>query len=135
MSFASPTVTPRRCASSCATAPELRRTALTTLSLNLFGSPRRLIGMPDSNVPVCFQGCRCRPSSIALYYFADYASMQNAMKTFAVDETSVSGYMYHRLLGHDLEAQVIKVTLPKRCAPTLHHCVLLAAFLRQACLI
>lgn len=37
------------------------------------------------------------------------------MKTFAVDETSVSGYMYHRLLGHDLEAQVIKVALPKRC--------------------
>jgi regulator of nonsense transcripts 1 len=45
------------------------------------------------------------------------ASMQNAMKTFAVDETSVSGYMYHRLLGHDLEAQVIKVTLPKRYVP------------------
>ena len=31
--------------------------------------------------------------------------MQNAMKTFAVDEKSVSGYIYHRLLGHDLEPQ------------------------------
>jgi regulator of nonsense transcripts 1 len=40
--------------------------------------------------------------------------MQNAMKAFAVDETSVSGYMYHRLLGHELEPQVIKVTMPKR---------------------
>ena len=29
-----------------------------------------------------------------------YDRMQNAMKTFAVDETSVSGYLYHRLLGH-----------------------------------
>uniref|UniRef100_A0A6N2N006 Upf1 domain-containing protein n=1 Tax=Salix viminalis TaxID=40686 RepID=A0A6N2N006_SALVM len=27
--------------------------------------------------------------------------MQGAMKTFAVDETSVSGYIYHHLLGHE----------------------------------
>lgn len=30
-----------------------------------------------------------------------YDRMQSAMKTFAVDETSVSGYLYHRLLGHE----------------------------------
>ena len=51
--------------------------------------------------------------------------MQNAMKTFAVDETSVSGYIYHRLLGHDLEQQTIKCTLPKRFSapglPELNH--------------
>lgn len=41
-------------------------------------------------------------------------SMQNAMKTFAVDETSVSGYIYHVLLGHEVEAQSMKITLPKR---------------------
>eukprot|EP00898_Chlorokybus_atmophyticus_P007745 jgi/Chlat1/7972/Chrsp69S00590 len=29
--------------------------------------------------------------------------MQMAMKTLAVDETSVSGYLYHRLLGHEVE--------------------------------
>jgi regulator of nonsense transcripts 1 len=51
--------------------------------------------------------------------------MQNAMKTFAVDETSVSGYIYHRLLGHELEAQSLKIVLPKRFAapnlPELNH--------------
>eukprot|EP00053_Salpingoeca_punica_P018610 m.183108 g.183108 ORF g.183108 m.183108 type:complete len:1045 (+) comp17467_c0_seq2:72-3206(+) len=46
--------------------------------------------------------------------------MQNAMKTFAVDETSVSGYIYHVLLGHEVEAQSMKITLPKRfTAPNL----------------
>lgn len=29
--------------------------------------------------------------------------MQNALKRFAVDENSVSGYLYHRLLGRDLK--------------------------------
>ena len=36
------------------------------------------------------------------------------MKTFAVDETSVSGYIYHKLLGHEVEEQVVKCQLPKR---------------------
>ncbi|XP_057520629.1 regulator of nonsense transcripts 1 homolog isoform X2 [Amaranthus tricolor] len=40
--------------------------------------------------------------------------MQNAMKTFAVDETSVSGYIYHHLLGHEVEVQVVRNTLPRR---------------------
>jgi len=51
--------------------------------------------------------------------------MQAAMKTFAVDETSVSGYIYHRLLGHDVESQTIRVNLPKRFSapglPELNH--------------
>lgn len=40
--------------------------------------------------------------------------MQGAMKTFAVDETSVSGYIYHHLLGHEVEMQVVRNTLPRR---------------------
>ncbi|KAF5477696.1 hypothetical protein F2P56_004313 [Juglans regia] len=40
--------------------------------------------------------------------------MQGAMKTFAVDETSVSGYIYHHLLGHEVEVQMVRNTLPKR---------------------
>ncbi|PIA32540.1 hypothetical protein AQUCO_04400027v1 [Aquilegia coerulea] len=40
--------------------------------------------------------------------------MQGAMKTFAVDETSVSGYIYHHLLGHEVEVQVVRNTLPRR---------------------
>lgn len=40
---------------------------------------------------------------------------QLAMKAFAVDETSVSGYVYHRLLGHDIEQHTLRCQLPKRC--------------------
>ncbi|KAJ3678718.1 hypothetical protein LUZ60_002521 [Juncus effusus] len=40
--------------------------------------------------------------------------MQTAMKTFAVDETSVSGYIYHHLLGHEVEHQIVRNTLPRR---------------------
>lgn len=51
--------------------------------------------------------------------------MQAAMKTFAVDETSVSGYIYHKLLGHEVEDVVSKVQLPKRFSgpglPELNH--------------
>ncbi|WMV43439.1 hypothetical protein MTR67_036824, partial [Solanum verrucosum] len=40
--------------------------------------------------------------------------MQTAMKTFAVDETSVSGYIYHHLLGHEVEMQMVRNTVPRR---------------------
>ncbi|XP_074269796.1 regulator of nonsense transcripts 1 homolog [Silene latifolia] len=40
--------------------------------------------------------------------------MQSAMKSFAVDETSVSGYIYHHLLGHEVEMQMVRNTLPRR---------------------
>ncbi|XP_008784706.2 regulator of nonsense transcripts 1 homolog [Phoenix dactylifera] len=40
--------------------------------------------------------------------------MQGAMKTFAVDETSASGYIYHHLLGHEVELQIVRNTLPRR---------------------
>ncbi|XP_010919834.1 regulator of nonsense transcripts 1 homolog [Elaeis guineensis] len=40
--------------------------------------------------------------------------MQGALKTFAVDETSVSGYIYHHLLGHEVELQIVRNTLPRR---------------------
>ena len=33
--------------------------------------------------------------------------MQNALKTFAIDDTSVTGYIYHKLLGHAVEEQRI----------------------------
>ncbi|CDZ97219.1 atp dependent helicase [Phaffia rhodozyma] len=51
--------------------------------------------------------------------------MQLAMKTFAVDERSVSGYIYHKLLGHELEPQVLRTQMPKRFSapglPELNH--------------
>jgi len=54
-----------------------------------------------------------------------YDRMQSALKTFAVDETSVSGYLYHRLLGHEVEPQTIRCNLPQRFSapglPELNH--------------
>ena len=51
--------------------------------------------------------------------------MQSSLKTFAIDEQSVSGYVYHKLLGHELEEMVMKVSLPKRFSvpglPELNH--------------
>lgn len=38
--------------------------------------------------------------------------MQQAMKTFAVDDTSLTGYLYHKLLGHDVEDQTLKYKIP-----------------------
>ena len=37
-----------------------------------------------------------------------YDRMQTALRTFATEDTCVSGYLYHRLLGHQVEPQVIK---------------------------
>ncbi|GAA6006360.1 uncharacterized protein JCM10292_002661 [Rhodotorula paludigena] len=52
--------------------------------------------------------------------------MQLAMKTFAVDEQSVSGYIYHKLMGHDADPpQVLRAQMPKRVSapnlPDLNH--------------
>lgn len=41
-----------------------------------------------------------------------FQRMTSALKTFAEEETSVSGYLYHKLLGHDLAPQTLKVPLP-----------------------
>jgi regulator of nonsense transcripts 1 len=38
--------------------------------------------------------------------------MQAALKKFAVDDASVTGYLYHSLLGHAVEPQMLKATLP-----------------------
>ena len=51
--------------------------------------------------------------------------MQNGLKTFAVDDTSVSGYLYHMLLGHEVEPQTLRVSLPRQFSvpglPELNH--------------
>lgn len=43
-----------------------------------------------------------------------YDRMQLAMKTFAVEDMSVSGYIFHFLLGHDVKVQPPKIVLPKK---------------------
>ncbi|KAL8014957.1 putative RNA helicase UPF1, UPF2-interacting domain, DNA2/NAM7 helicase, AAA [Plasmopara halstedii] len=35
--------------------------------------------------------------------------MQAAMKTFAVDDTSLTGYLYHKILGHDVGVQPLRI--------------------------
>jgi regulator of nonsense transcripts 1 len=78
--------------------------------------------MRTSNVPV----------SIADGYIAEfvwkptsYDRMQNALKTFAVDDTSVSGYLYHKLLGHEVDQQALKTVAPAKLSvpglPELNH--------------
>jgi regulator of nonsense transcripts 1 len=51
--------------------------------------------------------------------------MQMAMKTFAVNEYSVTGYLYHLLLGHEVEPQSIRTVLPTEIfapgLPELNH--------------
>lgn len=46
--------------------------------------------------------------------------MQLALRKFAVDDSSVSGYIYRRLLGHEVEEVLFRVHLPKHfSAPNL----------------
>lgn len=61
------------------------------------------------------------PTECTHNFTADYVwkatsfdRMQLAMKTFAVDEMSVSGYIFHRLLGHEVAAAPMKVNLPRK---------------------
>jgi regulator of nonsense transcripts 1 len=42
-----------------------------------------------------------------------YNRIQDALKKFAKVNTCVSGYIYHRLLGHDIENMTFKTALPK----------------------
>ncbi|KAF1815664.1 P-loop containing nucleoside triphosphate hydrolase protein [Eremomyces bilateralis CBS 781.70] len=61
------------------------------------------------------------PTECTHNFTADYVwkatsfdRMQHAMKTFAVDEMSVSGYIFHRLLGHEVAAAPMKTQLPRK---------------------
>ena len=51
--------------------------------------------------------------------------MQKSLKSFAVDEKSMSEYLYHKLLGHDMEEEPLKVKLPTKFSapglPELNH--------------
>ncbi|KAI6781694.1 Regulator of nonsense transcripts-like protein [Emericellopsis cladophorae] len=61
------------------------------------------------------------PTDLSHNFSADYVwkatsydRMQLAMKTFAIDEMSVSGYLFHSLLGKDVPLQPMKLSLPKK---------------------
>jgi len=66
-------------------------------------------------------GDKSVPTECTHAFCADYVwkatsfdRMQLAMKSFAVDEMSVSGYIYHRLLGHAVAAAPLKTSMPRR---------------------
>ena len=54
-----------------------------------------------------------------------YERMQQALRSFVADDTSVSGYIYHTILGHTVPIPTIKSTLPKKLTapglPALNH--------------
>lgn len=54
-----------------------------------------------------------------------FERMQAALKTLAVDDTCISAFLFHSLLGHDVAPQVLKVAQPKRYhapgLPELNH--------------
>jgi regulator of nonsense transcripts 1 len=61
------------------------------------------------------------PTECTHNFSADYVwkatsfdRMQHAMKTFAIDEMSVSGYIFHRLLGHEVASAPMKINMPRK---------------------
>lgn len=43
-----------------------------------------------------------------------YDRMQNALKVFALKKKSVSGYIYHKLLGHEVEPVEFDIDMPRK---------------------
>lgn len=71
----------------------------------------------DKSVPT---ECTHNFSADYVWKATSYDRMQIAMKTFAVDEMSVSGYIFHKLLGHEVAVAPMKTSLPKKfTAPQL----------------
>ena len=64
-------------------------------------------------------------SCVPVWKATTFDRMQAALKTLAVDETSVSGYLYHTLLGHQVERQTVRSALPRKFSapglPELNH--------------
>jgi regulator of nonsense transcripts 1 len=65
----------------------------------------------DKSVPT---ECTHNFSADYVWKATSYDRMQLAMKTFAVDELSVSGYIFHKLLGHEVAVAPMKTQLPKK---------------------
>ncbi|EKC98873.1 hypothetical protein A1Q2_06844 [Trichosporon asahii var. asahii CBS 8904] len=86
---------------------------------NLWEGVGSVIKVPDNNVPT---DCREGFAVDFVWKATSFDRMQQAMKTFAIDEKSVSGYI---LLGHEVDPQVLRTQMPKRFTapglPELNH--------------
>lgn len=92
--------------------------ALTDISDDIAIELRRSDGVPHE--------CTLNFSADFVWKSTSFDRMQLAMKTFAVDEQSVSGFIYHKLMGHDsTPPQVLRTAMPKRMSapnlPDLNH--------------
>jgi regulator of nonsense transcripts 1 len=74
----------------------------------------KFIGDGEVELELRQEGAGHIPDQITEDYVVEYIwkstsfdRMQNALKTFAIDDTSVTGYIYHKLLGHPVEEQRI----------------------------
>ncbi|CAO1622559.1 unnamed protein product [Parajaminaea phylloscopi] len=78
---------------------------------------RRNEGVPEH--------CTHNFSADFVWKSTSFDRMQSAMKTFAIDEQSVSGHIYHVLLGHEVEPATLRTSMPKRFSapglPELNH--------------
>ncbi|GJD08813.1 Regulator of nonsense transcripts 1 [Galdieria sulphuraria] len=61
-------------------------------------------GKASSSAP---RDCHKDFSVEVIWKSTTFDRMQKALQAFAVDETSVSGYIYHRILGHEVNRQTI----------------------------
>lgn len=65
----------------------------------------------DKSVPA---DCTHNFSAEYVWKATSYDRMQLAMKTFAVDEQSVSGFLFHKLLGHEVQVAPTKTQMPRK---------------------
>lgn len=71
----------------------------------------------DKSVPT---ECTHNFSAEYVWKATSYDRMQLAMKTFALDEKSVSGFLFHKLLGHEVQVAPTKPNMPRKfTAPNL----------------
>ena len=73
---------------------------------NSFGEKVGLELRSSSNVPT---ECTHNFSVDFVWKRTSFDRMLNGLKTFAIDDNSVSYYIYHKLLGHDVEKPVYLV--------------------------
>lgn len=73
----------------------------------------------DGRIVIELHGSSGAPLTISDGYSVSYVwrpvtfeRMQEAMKTFVMEDSSLSGYLYHKLLGHDVQDQVLKLSTP-----------------------
>lgn len=89
--------------------------------------------LPSTSAPICSSLFAGVPLDVTHGFSVDFVwkatsfdRMQKALKQFAVDEYSVTGYLYHLLLGHHVEPQTIRTAgVPAKISapglPELNH--------------